>query len=95
MKGVKEMTKDAYVWLRIGDQGDYEKFDSPEEAAQELGQYTSDREIKFTSLGVCVGPFQGDNYVSLFWGDDDAQPVGDAELSDLEKEAFQNTLVAA
>jgi len=83
-----------WVWVRLGDQGDYEKFDSPWDAGHEVGEFLSQNEthpyIKgFLSLGVEIDPtFLGLNYVSLYWGDSGAQRP--RELNDAEKQQFRD-----
>ena len=71
------------VWMRMGDTGDYEPHGSMFEAGSELGGYldSTDRGLtkmpaisKHGNYGISVEPFTGDNYISLFWGDNDAQP---------------------
>jgi len=102
--------KDLKVWTRVGDQDDYHDFDSPEEAAESVHDYLHwpgfaddgpcqcehpvERYQGPALHGVAFPgtPYIGDNGVSLFWGDDDAQ--FDCELSDMELEAFTNTLKA-
>ncbi len=49
--------------------------------------------IDWQSKGVTVDPvFTGYNYISLFWGDDDAQPVGKADLTASERAEFKRGL---
>ena len=90
--------KDLRIWMRVGDQGEYESFDSLDEAVEELHSYLDmdDQCIghdvnRYTGpalVGIEVGQFQGDNGVSLYWGDDDAQlvtPIDALELSIVER----------
>lgn len=102
--------RDLKVWLRVRDQDDYHAFDSPEEAAGELHEYLhwpmpgpdgpSDctHEVQryqgrgLRSVELPDTAYHGYNGVSLFWGDDDAQY--ECELSDMDLEAFTNTLRA-
>ena len=91
---------DLKVWMRAGDQDDYHPFDSPEEAAQDLENLlafgprptTVNRYYGPALVGIEIDEtgLQGDNGVSLYWGDDDAQLF--APLSDSELEAFARTL---
>ncbi len=78
--------KTGYVWIRIGDNDDYKKFDSPFDAGDRVGNAVNvepqdGEEIDRLSFhgggsgGVSVGGFRGDNYISLFWGDNDAQLI--------------------
>jgi|GEM_PF-1997322 len=78
-----------YVWIRMGDMGGYEKFDSPYDAGKEVGLYYLDRvdDFEFIEMGISISPgYTGMNYISLFWGDEDAQPTRD--LSEEEKAEF-------
>ncbi len=74
------MAKGRYVWVRMGDNAEYEKFDSPYDAgiavgASIMGKATT---FRFHDLGVDIPPaYDGHNYVSLFWGDKDAQPIAE------------------
>ncbi len=82
------------VWMRMGDNAEYEPHDSMFEAGSELGGYldaTSELNkmtkvpavSKVNEYGVSVEPFTGYNYISLFWGDDDAQPVKKLTQADI------------
>lgn len=64
------------VWIRMGDLGGYYGFDSPEEAGNHVGCRLDewDDTFRYRISGVMLPPkFVGDNYVSLFWGDEDAR----------------------
>ena len=64
------------VWIRMGDADDYHSFDSPEEAGNHVGYRLDEWDDTFRHRisGVMLPPeFVGDNYASLFWGDEDAQ----------------------
>ncbi len=71
-----------YVWARFGNSSEYEKFDTMFDAGDQLGIFFSEKGLERLppmqsvqdGTGVTIGPyFRGLNYVSLFWGDDDAQ----------------------
>jgi len=92
-KKLKAQKGIEYVWMRIGDMDDYEHHDNPYDAGNELatGIRDKDFEIKYVSAGVEIIPYYANlNYVSLFWGDDDAQWIRD--LSPEEKEEFERGL---
>lgn len=77
-----------YVWIRIGDTGEYEKFDSPYDAGERVG-FSLDwiDDFEFVGMGISIPPgYTGRNYISLFWGDEGAQPTRD--LSEEEKAEF-------
>ena len=79
------------VWMRMGDNAEYEPHDSMFDAGSELGGYFDSTSgltkmpavSKHGYYGVSVDPFTGDNYISLFWGDDDAQPVKKLTQADI------------
>jgi len=80
------------IWMRMGDQGEYEAFDSPWDAGNEIGMFYAEHDQmpdvkKYGRYGVEVDPgFLGPyNYVSLFWGDDDAQPTNDTTSNDIKQ----------
>jgi len=77
-----------YVWIRMGDTGEYEKFDSPYDAGEDVGSRLREVEnFKFMGMGIRIYPgYSGRNYISLFWGDEEAQPTRD--LSDEERSEF-------
>lgn len=77
------------LWMRIGDAGEYESFDTVGEAAEELhahldpyddcaGHYVT-RYAGPALVGVEVDWLAGDDAVSFYWGDDDAQLVSPIE----------------
>lgn len=83
------------VWMRMGDTDDYSEFGSMFEAGSELGGYLDSTGglskmpavSKHGDYGVSVEPFTGYNYISLFWGDDDAQPekkLTQADIADFK-----------
>jgi len=82
------------VWMRVGDNDDYHDFDSMFSAGSELGVLldaaSSDGLTKMPTIrkshkhGIDVEPsFTNYNYISLFWGDDDAQPLKDLTKADI------------
>jgi len=79
------------VWMRMGDTDDYHDFGDMFEAGSELGGYFDSTGgltkmppvAKHGNYGVSVEPFTGYNYISLFWGDDDAQPVKKLTQADI------------
>lgn len=91
------MGNDLKVWTRFGDTSDYGAHDTPYKAGYELGNilnpdgsYTKEKpELQYRSMGVELEGFIGNNYVSLYWGDYDAQPVGDADLNASDRLDFE------
>lgn len=71
------------IWLRLGDNAEYEDYDSIEE----IKEIFEERELTkdFTrrcQYGVQNAEFKGNNYISLYYGDEEAQPI--KEISDDE-----------
>jgi len=81
------------VWVRMGDNAEYESHDDMFEAGSTLGGYfdstsglTKMPDIsKHGDYGISVEPFIGFNYISLFWGDDDAQPEKKLTQADIAR----------
>ncbi len=79
----------SWVWMRLGDNADYEKFDDLFAAGEQAGYHlvgiNKIPEIgRVNTYGVAIPPyFTGNNYVSLFWGDNDAQPVKAVTVNEL------------
>ena len=85
------------VWMRVGDEDSYHPFDAIEDAAQHLGEFYSIRQIVFRNrFGVTTPGFEGNNYISLYWGTDPKD--GSAEmtraLTDDEIDEFNLSLEA-
>lgn len=82
------------VWMRMGDNDDYHDFDGPFSAGSELGSYLSEvgtekfkaGDIRWRGKGLEIDGFTNYNYISLFWGDEDAQDS--QELSKADKTQF-------
>jgi len=75
---------EKYWWVRVGDQGDYEQFDS----LDEVGDYLSQLGIappydQSTSYGFETDSYYGNNYISLYKGNADAQPTDTLKKSNL------------
>ncbi len=90
------MKQQRQLWVREGDNANYEKKAGPYEAGYDVGILFDGKdapEITWRSKGVTVDPhFTGYNYISLFWGDEDAQPVGKSDLSASERAEFKRGL---
>ena len=75
---------EKYWWVRVGDQGDYEQFDS----LDDVGDYLSQLGIappyeQSTSYGFETDSYYGDNYISLYKGNAEAQPTDTLKKSHL------------
>ncbi len=82
------------VWIRLGDLAEYEAFDTPYDAGFNVGERIGVGKpeplaFHYRAAGVSIPPiFVGNNYISLFWGDEDAQWVRD--LTNIEKRQFED-----
>ena len=81
------------LWIRCGDADNYNEFGIDLAAAAEyldmLG--VTAPLVRCGLYGVSAHAFTGHNYISLFWGDNDAQP--DRELTDAELAELNDRLV--
>ena len=89
--------RDLKVWMRVGDCDDYHDFDSLDEAVEDLlesldGFYSIRRSPHSGISGIEIlgTSLVGENAVSLYWGDDDAQLV--SALSDFDIEIVQSII---
>lgn len=68
--------QNAQLWVRAGDGDDYNAFDGFQEVADYLGEMGATSPLEWCNeYGMTSPEFRGHNYISLFWGDDDAQPT--------------------
>jgi len=73
------------LWLRLGDVAEYEDYD----IIEEIKEIFEERELTkdFTrshQYGIKNAEFYGNNYISLYYGDGEAQaikPINDDELN--------------
>lgn len=83
------MTKE-YLWLRMGSNAEYEKAGSVEDLVNSLTEFHITNEFtRVLPYGITdKNKFKEHNYISLYYGDKDAQPVrpiSDEELINLNK----------
>jgi hypothetical protein len=82
------------LWIRCGDADNYNDFGMDYDAAAEyldrLGVIAP--LTRYGQYGVSAPGFTGWNYISLYWGDDDAQPEG--EVTDEELAELNSRLIA-
>ena len=64
------------IWVRVGDMGEYESFDALDDALEYLNELSAGQVTGWVEGGMGVGietvNYHGYDFVSLFWGDDDA-----------------------
>ena len=64
------------LWVRAGDADNYNDFDGLQEVADYLAEMGAHDPLeRCNEYGVTSPEYRGQNYISLFWGDDDAQPI--------------------
>lgn len=68
-----------FIWVRLGDGDGYNRFDDLAEAAEYMAMFGVQHVHRNQKYGVAAKGFTGNNYISLFFGDVDAQPT--SELS--------------
>lgn len=79
------------LWLRIGDGGEYEHYGQDfSAAAGVLREFGASPPLYWRGMGFECDQFRGNDYVSCFWGDDDAQPIRDLDRE--EREALQRAI---
>lgn len=74
--------KDLLVWSRLGDNAKYQSHDNPHTAGLELRHVVDRTDIRFREDGIVTGAYKGRNYISLYWGDEDAQWFAEFNESD-------------
>jgi hypothetical protein len=81
--------QNAQLWVRAGDADNYNAFDGFQEVADYLADMGATGPLEWCNeYGVTSPEYRGQNYISLFWGDDDAQPtrsLTDAEHNEVNR----------
>lgn len=78
-----DLTSNCRLWVRCGDSDSYREFGDGLDDAFALADYLREMEVgafvewRAIGMGMETENCQGNNYVSIFWGDDQAQPVRD------------------
>lgn len=91
-----------YLWIRMGDNAEYEKEGSVEDWATNLRDQMEDKlPIKFKRCnlyGITAEYYEGFNYISMFYGDYNAQPIRpitDKELKEINKRLTQSGICSS
>ena len=77
------------LWVRLGDGDNYNPFDDLSDVAAYLSENGVEQVERHTRYGVRSAAFKGNNYISLYWGDNHAQPSRDVtagEIAELNSE---------
>lgn len=82
------------LWLRMGDNAEYESFGGIDEVAERITEFTSPENnvLIFRELGLEIpgSGFERRNYISLYWGTSNATPS--CNLSIEEKQELRRLL---
>ena len=86
-----------YLWARVGDAGEYERFDDLGAALDYLNESSVGQVDGWMDHGRAVGfetpNYWGDNCISLYWGDTSANLI--RPLDATEQALVENTLEEA
>lgn len=64
------------LWVRVGDGDNYTCFDGFQEVADYLANMGANEPLEVCNrYGVTSPAYRGNNYISLYWGEADAQPT--------------------
>ena len=77
------MSKTEFIWVRLGDADSYNRFDDLGEAAEHMAFFGVKYVWRCQRFGVEARGLTGQNYISLFFGDGDAQPTKDLSGKDV------------
>ena len=72
-----------FIWVRLGDADTYNRFDDVAEAAEYMALCGIKNVHRTQKYGVTAKGFTGLNYISLYFGDDEAQPTRDLSGKDV------------
>lgn len=75
MRNTKTIT--PFIWVRLGDADNYNRFDDVAEAAEYMALFGVTHVYRCRRSGVEAKGLTGLNYISLFFGDAAAQPTGE------------------
>ncbi len=65
------------LWVRVGDAGEYERCDDLDDAIAYLNELRVGKITGWVQSGFETENFYGHDYVSIFYGDDDANHLTD------------------
>jgi len=82
-----------YVWLRIGDAGEYDQFDALHDVLGFLYHWNIGQELRWVRGGFQTELHAGWDYISLYWGDAAANLV--RSLSEEEREEVENSILGS
>ena len=84
------------LWIRLGDNGDYESFDDLDAAIACLNEGRAGLVTAWVNencgIGIETTNYSGDNCISLYWGDKQADFVRELDAS--ERKIVEQNLLA-
>jgi len=81
----------AYLWLRVGDSGEYEKMDDLDAAIKYLNELCVGQVTAWVKGGFETQNYHGQDYISLYYGDHERNHLADIdEDNDDEDDAQEN-----
>ena len=69
------------IWLRVGQAGALESFDSTRDAVAYLNSLKVGKPTNWRLAGVETQNYWGQDYISIFWGDDQGRYVDELAKS--------------
>jgi len=81
---------EAVLWVRVGDAGEYESFDSLDDAIDYLNDLRVGCVEGWLEDGFVTPNYHGRDYISMYWGGPDANHW--ADLDDDEQETVEDSL---
>ena len=85
--------QEGNYWVRLGDAGEYEEFAVLSEVTDHLQDRGAGPVLGWVQYGVETEDFQGNNYISLYVGDENADPI--RQLDPEEKGTVESALVGS
>jgi hypothetical protein len=79
------MRKTTFIWVRLGDADNYNRFDDLAETAEYMALFGVMHVNRSREYGVEANGLTGLNDISLFYGDDEAQPTRELSGRDVRE----------
>jgi hypothetical protein len=81
---------DFILWIRVGDMGEYEEFDSLDDALEYLNGLRVGQVTGWVQGGFNTPNYHGHDYISCYWGGLGASYISELDADD--KEVIENGL---
>ena len=70
---------DGWIWVRVGDAGEYVDFDDLGSVVDYLNDLYVGQVIGWVSAGFATPNYYGRDYISIYWGGHDASYLADLD----------------